>query len=125
LNNLPQFVKSLSTKAKNNKHCLPGNLLCFYLCHRILVRNSVANGTDEKGIRCKTGAVPAAVNPIRQLADCFIELQTTDSRGPRREGINKRDEPEDLPEFYCYIKLRDKSLRNIQEVFFTGLSKAP
>ena len=24
---------------------------------------------DEKGIRCKTGAVPAAVNPIRQLTD--------------------------------------------------------
>jgi hypothetical protein len=29
----------------------------------------------KMGIRCKTGAVPAAVSSIRQVADCFVELR--------------------------------------------------
>ena len=53
---------------------------------------------DEKGIRCKTGAVPAAVNPICTLTDCVVELEKPLFPKKREwEGINKRDKPEDLP----------------------------
>jgi hypothetical protein len=48
---------------------------------------------DEKGIRCETGAVPAAVSLNRKI---FRNLATVGAN--RWEGIGKQGEPEDLPD---------------------------
>jgi len=47
---------------------------------------------DEKGIRCKTGAVPAAVN-LGNLSETPATARILSGW----EGIRKRGEPEDLP----------------------------
>lgn len=52
---------------------------------------------DEKGIRCKTGAVPAAVNPNRKKRFVLLNYQPLFRRKTDWEGINNRDKPEDLP----------------------------
>lgn len=45
---------------------VPFNSLYLF---RILVSEFTSSEPDEKGTSCKSGAVPAAVNPIRRLAD--------------------------------------------------------
>jgi len=59
---------------------------------------------DEKGIRCETGAVPAAVSLYEKI---FRNLATVDSN--RWEGVGKQGEPEDLPDQQVYHSFRDKS----------------
>jgi len=90
----------------------------------MLVQKFIINEHDEKGIRCKTGAVPAAVNSIRQLADCVVELQATFS-----QPIEGKASTTGISQKTCHnsckiIKLRDKKLEKYS-VIFHPLSKAP
>jgi len=51
----------------------------------------------KKGTPLKSEAVPAAVSPGCKLQPFLLNYKATVSFEARREGISKRDKPEDLP----------------------------
>jgi len=73
----------------------------FLLLLRIWFQRSWQHDPDEKGIRCKTGAVPAAVN-LGNLSETPATARILSGW----EGIRKRGEPEDLPIIAFGIKAR-------------------
>jgi hypothetical protein len=79
----------------------------------------------KMGIRCKTGAVPAAVNPICKLTDCVVELQKPlfPKKGNGKASTNGISQ-KTCHKFNFKIKLRDKKLEKYQRIFHS-LSKAP
>jgi hypothetical protein len=81
------------------------------------------NGRDEKGNRCKSGAIPVAVKPEngvwqvvnrKKSTDQYIlsvESATTVLLKREREGVNKKAKPEDLPDQANIIQLSGERRR--------------
>lgn len=81
------------------------------------------NGRDEKGNRCKSGAIPVAVMPEngvwlvvnrKTTTDQYhllVESATTVPLKREREGVNKKAEPEDLPDQLNIIQLSGERRR--------------
>jgi hypothetical protein len=70
--------------------------ICLLLTFEVEGFFSDQHGKDEKGTRCETGAVPAAVNPER-LPRIHLSLPKL-----RREDPGQQGEPEDLPPTILY-----------------------
>jgi hypothetical protein len=72
----------------------------LYLCLEFRYPHSHAGKKDEKGIRCKTGAVPAAVSPSTESESNATAFKAGRCRLP--------GEPEDLPDYLHYFLLSGK-----------------